>query len=282
MGSKVAIVTGANGGIGRELTKSLALAGYEVVMACRDLQKGIPVWEQLVFETKKEIQILPLDLSSIDSIQSFVTIIKKRYRSVDLLINNAGVIPTHSKTTNYNTEYCVGVNYVGPYMLTHLIIPHMNIGARIVNVVSMVYKYGKITERMFEPIPEKNYHKFKVYSQSKLALLYFTLDMADYCSSKGITINCCEPGIVNTPILKMGNKIVDFLAPLLFTPFVRSPKKGASTILHVALDETITQSGALYSNQKKREISPKFIQSSDKLYVRKITQQLIASLPIEL
>lgn len=282
MGSKVAIVTGANGGIGRELTKSLALAGYEVVMACRDLQKGIPVWEQLVFETKKEIQILPLDLSSVDSIQSFVTIIKKRYKSIELLINNAGVIPTHSKTTNYNTDYCVGVNYVGPYLLTHLLIPHMNIGSRIVNVVSMVYKYGKITEQMFEPISEKKYHKFKVYAQSKLALLYFTIDMADFCESKGITINCCEPGIVNTPILKMGNKLVDFLARLLFTPFVRSPKKGASTILYLALNENITRSGDLYSNKKMSPLSKKIVLSTDRLFLRKITQKLVAQIPVEL
>lgn len=282
MVAKVAIITGANGGIGRELTKSLALAGYEVVMGCRDLQKALPVWEKLVRETKKEIQLLPLDLASHESILSFATIIKKRYGSVELLINNAGVIPTHSKTTNYNTEYCVGVNYVGPYLLTHLLIPHMNIGARIINVVSMVYKYGKITERMFEPISEKKYHKFKVYSQSKLALLYFTLDMADFCATKGITINCCEPGIVNTPILKMGNKFVDFLARLLFTPFVRSPKKGASTILYLALNENITQSGDLYSNEKLTPISKKIVNSTDRLFLRKITQKLVAQIPIEL
>lgn len=282
MVAKVAIITGANGGIGRELTKTLALAGYEVVMACRDLQKALPIWEQLVHETKKEIQLLPLDLASLDSILSFVTVIKKRYSSIELLINNAGVIPTHSKSTDYNTEYCIGVNYVGPYMLTHLLIPHMNIGARIVNVVSMVYKYGKINESIFEPMLEKNYHKFKVYAQSKLALLYFTLDMADFCTSKGIIINCCEPGIVNTPILKMGNKFVDFLARLLFTPFVRSPKKGASTVLHVALNENITQSGNLYSNEKVNPISQKIVQSSDRLFLRKITQKLVAQLPIEL
>ena len=282
MVAKVAIITGANGGIGRELTKSLALAGYEVVMGCRDLQKALPVWEKLVRETKKEIQMLPLDLASHESILSFATIIKKRYGSVELLINNAGVIPTHSKTTNYNTEYCLGVNYVGPYLLTHLLIPHMNIGARIINVVSIVYKYGKITERMFEPISEKKYHKFKVYSQSKLALLYFTIDMADFCATKGITINCCEPGIVNTPILKMGNKFVDFLARLLFTPFVRSPKKGASTILYLALNENITQSGDLYSNEKLTPISKKIVNSSDRLFLRKITQKLVAQIPIEL
>lgn len=282
MVAKVAIITGANGGIGRELTKSLALAGYEVVMGCRDLQKALPVWEKLVRETKKEIQLLPLDLASHESILSFATIIKKRYGSVELLINNAGVIPTHSKTTNYNTEYCLGVNYVGPYLLTHLLIPHMNIGARIINVVSIVYKYGKITERMFEPISEKKYHKFKVYSQSKLALLYFTIDMADFCATKGITINCCEPGIVNTPILKMGNKFVDFLARLLFTPFVRSPKKGASTILYLALNENITQSGDLYSNEKLTPISKKIVNSSDRLFLRKITQKLVAQIPIEL
>ena len=282
MVAKVAIITGANGGIGRELTKSLALAGYEVVMGCRDLQKALPVWEKLVRETKKEIQLLPLDLASHESILSFATIIKKRYGSVELLINNAGVIPTHSKTTNYNTEYCVGVNYVGPYLLTHLLIPHMNIGARIINVVSIVYKYGKITERMFEPISEKKYHKFKVYSQSKLALLYFTIDMADFCATKGITNNCCEPGIVNTPILKMGNKFVDFLARLLFTPFVRSPKKGASTILYLALNENITQSGDLYSNEKLTPISKKIVNSSDRLFLRKITQKLVAQIPIEL
>jgi len=282
MVAKVAIITGANGGIGRELTKSLALAGYEVVMGCRDLQKALPVWEKLVRETKKEIQLLPLDLASHESILSFATIIKKRYGSVELLINNAGVIPTHSKTTNYNTEYCVGVNYVGPYLLTHLLIPHMNIGARIVNVVSMVYKYGKITERMFEPISEKKYHKFKVYAQSKLALLHFTLDMADFCATKGIIINCCEPGIVNTPILKMGNKFVDFLARLLFTPFVRSPKKGASTILYLALNENITQSGDLYSNEKLSPISKKIVNSTDRLFLRKITQKLVAQIPIEL
>ena len=280
--AKVAIITGANGGIGSELTKSLALEGYEVVMACRDLKKSLPVWEEIVKETQKDVQLMHLDLGSLESIKSFVAEIKQKYSSIDLLINNAGVIPIRSKKTDYGIDYCIGVNYVSPYMLTHLLIPHMNIGARIVNVTSIVYKYGKIGKDFFNPVHHQLFHKLKVYTDSKLALFLFTLDMSDFCMSKGITINCCEPGIVNTPILKMGNRFIDFLAQILFTPFIRTPQQGAATALYLALDENIQDSGNLYYNQKPHKVSEKVLQGSERLILRKRTEELISTLPIEI
>ncbi|HPB58157.1 MAG TPA: SDR family NAD(P)-dependent oxidoreductase [Bacteroidales bacterium] len=275
---KVAIVTGANGGIGKEITRGLLLAGYEVIMACQNLARSEPVRQELDTETGGNAILMPLDLGSITSIRAFVEQIESQSLSIDLLFNNAGVIPPHSKTTTNGIEYSMGVNYLGPYLLTQLIIPHMPPGGRIINTCSLVYKYGKISPDLFKPINPKLYGPIRVYSNSKLAVYLGMLNLIPVCEEKGLLINSYEPGIVNTPILTMHHWLIDFLANLFFRPFVRTPRSGARPALYLALDPSIQSSGGLYSRTKRKmkpsEKIPKEWQQELKDYTELIINEL--------
>jgi NAD(P)-dependent dehydrogenase (short-subunit alcohol dehydrogenase family) len=276
METKIAIVTGANGGMGRVITEEISRNGYEVVMACRDLHKSEPVYREIVEKTGGKIVLLPLDLSSIESVNQFITEIKYRYKAVHLLIHNAGVMAKRGINTSCSLEQTFMVNYLSPYILTRSLVPLMPIGSRIVNVCSLMYKYGAITPSLFEPVNPKKYSRFKSYSNSKLALLLMGLDLSDTYLKKGITINSCEPGIVNTPILNMGNKMIDFLAQLLFRPFVRTPEKGASTIIYLALDEELAnKSGGFYSDKKEVLLNKRYGKDQDRLLLRRLTEQFL-------
>lgn len=281
--SKVAIVTGANGGMGSVITETLAQSGFEVVMACRDLDRSIPVWQKISEKTQANIHLIRLDLSSLESVLQFISEIKSRFTHIDLLINNAGVMPSKSRTCDYGVEYTMGVNYLSPYFITTALSKMMPIGSRVVNVSSLMYRYGKITSEMFIPVKAKKYSRFNAYANSKLALLYMGIDLSDTLQKQGITINVCEPGIVNTPILKMGNRLVDFLANLLFRPFIRSPRKGAETILYLALDESVAEkSGGFYSNKKVVKLPQKYFEGEERYLLRKLTQQFIETNQITL
>ncbi len=283
METKIAIITGANGGMGRVITEEIARNGYEVVMACRDLQKSEPVCREIIQKTGAKIVLLPLDLSSLDSVNQFITEIKYRYKAIHLLIHNAGIMAKRGINTSCSMEQTFMVNYLSPYILTRSLVPLMPIGSRIVNVCSLMYKYGTITPFLFEPINPRKYSRFKSYSNSKLALLLMGLDLSDTYLKKGITINSCEPGIVNTPILNMGNRFVDFLAQLFFKPFVRTPEKGASTIIYLALDEELTnKSGGFYSNKKEVLLKKQYCKDQDRLMLRTLTEQFLESQKIEL
>jgi NAD(P)-dependent dehydrogenase (short-subunit alcohol dehydrogenase family) len=283
MEHKVAIVTGANGGMGRVITETIALNGYEVVMACRDVHKGEPIWQELCQKTGSPIVLLPLDLSSLNSINQFIQEIKTRYKAIDLIINNAGAMAKYPKNTSYQVEYTIGVNYLASYLITRSLLPMMPIGSRIVNVSSLMYKYGKISPQSLDPVNPKKFTRFKSYSDSKLALLLMGLDFSDTCLNSGITINTCEPGIVNTPILKMGNRLVDFLANILLRPFVRTPQKGASTTIYLALDEAVASiSGGFFSNKKEVELKKKHVWDNERLLLRTLSEQFIKSRQIEL
>lgn len=128
---KVAIVTGANGGIGKEISRGLLLVGYEVIMACRNLTRSEPVRQELATETGGKVTLMELDLSSVASILAFVEQIESQSLSINLLFNNAGIIPPKPETTADGIEYAMGVNYLGPYLLTQKIIPHMPPGGKL-------------------------------------------------------------------------------------------------------------------------------------------------------
>jgi NAD(P)-dependent dehydrogenase (short-subunit alcohol dehydrogenase family) len=269
--------------MGSVITETLAQSGFEVVMACRDLDRSIPVWQKISEKTQANIHLIRLDLSSLESVLQFISEIKSRFTHIDLLINNAGVMPSKSRTCDYGVEYTMGVNYLSPYFITTALSKMMPIGSRVVNVSSLMYRYGKIISEMFIPVKAKKYSRFNAYANSKLALLYMGIDLSDTLQKQGITINVCEPGIVNTPILKMGNRLVDFLANLLFRPFIRSPRKGAETILYLALDESVAEnSGGFYSNKKVVKLPQKYFEGEERYLLRRLTQQFIETNQITL
>ena len=274
--SKVAIITGADGGMGQEHVKAVSKAGYEVVMACRNPQKAWPICKELIAKTHNtNIQVIKLDLASFASIYAFVEEIRKQYDHVDLLLNNAGTLLHHAAQTEDGIENTVGVNYLGHYLLTRQLLPLIPPGSRIVNMVSLTIRYGKIDHDIFTPVDQQHFNRFRAYSDSKLALLYFTLDLAEELKEKNILVNCADPGIVSTNIIRQGNIVVDKLCDWFFRPIIYKPAKGASTMLYLALTPDLNVTGKCYARKKEVKLKRKMIDNPYRQQLHDRTEELI-------
>ena len=140
-------------------------------------------------------------------------------------------------------EQCMGVNYVGPYALTRLLLPMIADGGRIVNTLSVTYRIGRIGPRLFEPEPQR-YERFRSYGSSKLALLLFTLELARRTAGR-IGVYAADPGVVDTGMITM-HRWFDPLTHLLFRPLIMSPEQGARTALALATGDLPDERQALY------------------------------------
>ena len=261
---KVAIVTGANGGMGYEEAKEALLQGYHTIMACYCPARSEARRQQMIEETgcpESDVEIMGLDLSNLQAVREFVENVKTRFSHVDLLMNNAGTLETGFHRTVDGLERTVGVNYVGPYLLTRLLIPLMGKGSRIVNMVSCSYVLGNLQfPEFFEKGRKGFWQRILVYGNSKLALTLFTLELARRIKNKGITVNAADPGVVNTKIIHLQNRLLDPLADLFFRPLIRTPRQGADTAIHLMFDadkEGLT--GTFCRSNKIVELGDKYV-----------------------
>ena len=259
---KVAIITGANGGMGYEEAKEALLQGYHTVMACYCPSKSEDRRQQMIAETgNDDVEIMGLDLSNMQSIRDFADQIKAKFDHIDLLMNNAGTLETGYHVTVDGLERTVGVNYVGPYLLTRLLIPLMNKGSRIVNMSSCSFILGRLQFPEFFTKGRKGFwQRILVYGNSKLALTLFTLELAKRIKSKGITVNAADPGVVNTKIIHLQVWLLDFLSDIFFRPFIRTPRKGADTAIHLLFDKDKEgQTGTFCRSNKIVKLGDKYV-----------------------
>ena len=249
----VFIVTGATGAIGRAIARALALRGERVVMACRNAQKAEPIRRRLIDETgNPDIESMPLDLSSLRSVAAFAEAIRSEKVSVAALINNAGTMNGSFRLTEDGLEETLGVNYVGPYVLSRLLLPCMESESRIVNTLSVTYRIGKVDASTLEP--PVRYSRFGAYSRSKLALLLFTLELARRTGTAGPRVFAADPGVVDTDMITM-HRWFDPVADLLFRPLIKSPERGAETAVALAASDLPDSHPAIYwTGMKPRRI----------------------------
>lgn len=234
---KTAIITGADGGMGYEETKAVAQQGYHTIMACYCPSQAEPRRQQLIQETgNQDIEIIGVDLANLQTVKDFADEVKRRFNHIDLLMNNAGTMETGRHYTVDGLERTVSVNYVGPYLLTRLLLPLMGQGSRIVNMASCVYALGRLDfPEFFTQGRKGSFWRIPVYSNTKLAITLFTLDLARRVKSQGITVNAADPGVVNTGIIRM-QMFFDPLTDLIFRPCIRTPRQGADTAIRLLLD----------------------------------------------
>ena len=241
---RVAVVTGANSGIGFETARALAVKGATVVLACRNLAKGQEALEKITTaHSVARVDLMVLDLSDLQSIREFAHVFKEKYDRLDLLINNAGVmVPPYSKTRE-GFELQFGTNHLGHFALTGLLIDVMiNTGSgRIVNVSSMAHKAGKID---FDDLQwdTRQYKPWQAYGDSKIANLYFTSELQRRLNEKGaaVKVTAAHPGWTATD-LQRNSGIVRFLNNF----FAQKPEAGAWPTLLAAVD-SIANGGDFY------------------------------------
>jgi len=274
----VALVTGADGGMGRIHTRELAKAGYEVIMACIDPDIARPVMEEIQRETNGTFHLMRVDLGNLADIVRFADEVKSRFPSLQILLNNAGTLPSKPKVSADNIEYIMAVNYLGHYTLTNLLHPIMNAGTRIVSMISLAYTIGKITPDLFKPKTEREYNRFVAYGSSKLALYYFMLDAAEAWKDQSICFNVSDPNIVDTGIIRMDNVVVDKLCDWLFRPLINTPEQGAANMLTAAIDPKYQDvTGTIFKNCKPVGHKRRFYNNLEqRQLLRDLTAQILS------
>ena len=234
---KTAIVTGANSGMGMATVEALSDEGARVIMLCRSEVRGREAMERLNSSGKRDLDLILCDLGDYSSIRSFAERVHERYPRIDILVNNAGFISLDRQFTKEGLERQFGINHIGHFLLTMKLIDLMGEGSRIVNVASGAHKTGKIH---FDDINlTKGFNVFTAYSQSKLANVLFTRELALRLRPRGITVNCCHPGAVATNIGI--DRITGFGKTItgLLKPFFLTPAEGARTAIYLAVSPEV-------------------------------------------
>lgn len=277
METKTALVTGADGGMGTIHTRTLAKAGYEVIMACIDAEAARPTYESIQQETGATLHLMQVDLGNLQDVIRFANEVKQRFSSLQILLNNAGVLCHHAKNSVNGVEYTAAVNYLGHYTLTNALLPIMGEGTRIVSMISIAYILGKIKEDFLSETNDQKFNRFTTYGNSKRALYYFMLDVAEEWKKKGICINVADPDIVSTGIIRQGNIVVDKLCDWIFRPIINTPEEGAATMLAAALNpefEGVT--GCYFKKKKVKAHNKRFYNNvAERELLRKITQEAL-------
>lgn len=257
----LAIVTGADGGMGSEITRALALAGYRVVMACHDLERAARKQQLIRTETgNPDIEVRPIDLASLASVRDFARQVLDEGQPIARLMNNAGTMETARHTTEDGLERTVSVNYVGPYLLTRLLLPLMERGSRVVNMVSCTYAIGRLDFPDFFTLGCRgSFWRIPIYSNTKLALTLFTLDLARRVEQRGIVVHAADPGIVSTDMIRM-QMWFDPLTDIFFRPCIRTPRQGAATAIGLLLGEEAGRcTGTFNASCRPKQLSDKYL-----------------------
>ena len=278
MKQKLAVITGADGGMGMEITRAVATAGYKVIMACRDPEIAEEKRQLIMRETGNiALEIVPVNLASLSSTASFANELLQRGEVITLLMNNAGTMETRRCITEDGLERTVSVNYVAPYLLTRKLLPLMGEGSRIVNMVSCTYAIGKLDFPDFFLRGKKGaFWRIPIYSNTKLALTLFTIALSKKVKEKGIIVNAADPGIVSTKIITM-HMWFDPLTDIFFRPFIRTPRQGAATAISLLLDEDAgKRTGTLNVSCHPHQLSEKFFHHLQMKELWDKTEEIVA------
>jgi NAD(P)-dependent dehydrogenase (short-subunit alcohol dehydrogenase family) len=274
----VAIITGANTGLGFETALAFAQKNIEVVMACRNERKAKKAMARIEKKVPTaKLSFIPLDLMDLSSVRAFAATFLKDFERLDLLINNAGImIPPFQKTKD-GFESQFGVNYLGHFLLTGLLMDVLNntANARIVTLSSKAHENGVIN---FDDLnSEKSYSKFTAYGQSKLADLLFTqeLNRRLMAAGKQALSVAAHPGVSTTDLGRHIPKIPYYLLMPIFVFFTHKPAKGALPTLMAALDEDV-QGGDYFGPVGYREMKgpPAKVKANQNAYDKEVAKKL--------
>lgn len=238
MTGRICLVTGANQGIGKETALGLASMGATVVMTARDLSRGeLAVADIKTRSGNDRIELIHGDFASFASIRELAADVRQRHPQLHVLVNNAGAYNARRTVTQDGYETTFGVNHLGYFLLTKLLLETMRMSgrARIVNVSSAAHTGATIN---FDDLQgDRHYRGFGAYGQSKLANVLFTYELARRLEGSSVTANCLHPGVVRTGFGKNNSGAVGGLFGVfhgIARPFLKTPESGARTSVYLA------------------------------------------------
>jgi NAD(P)-dependent dehydrogenase (short-subunit alcohol dehydrogenase family) len=276
---RVAIVTGANTGLGLETAKALADKGADVVLAVRNLDKGNAAAAQITARNPNAVvKLQQLDLTSLQAIREAAEELKAAHQRIDLLINNAGVMYTDKGTTKDGFELQFGTNHLGHFALTGLLLDRLLPvdGSRVVTVSSVGHRI--MAKIHFDDLQwERRYNRVAAYGQSKLANLLFTYELQRRLALEGAptVALAAHPGGSNTELTRNVPRLVKPVVDAVWPLMSQSPEMGALGTLRAATDPS-AQGGQYYGPDGFRETRgyPKIVQSSKQSHDEALQRRL--------
>ncbi|MGW0507517.1 SDR family NAD(P)-dependent oxidoreductase [Micromonospora sp. NPDC003241] len=270
---RVAVVTGANTGLGYETAKALAERGASVVLAVRDVDKG----EQAAARMTGDVTVQALDLTSLDSVRTAAEQLRSRLDRIDLLINNAGVMYTPKRTTRDGFELQFGTNHLGHFALTGLLLDLMLPvpGSRVVTVSSTGHRIR--ADIHFDDLHwERSYGRAAAYGQSKLANLMFTYELQRRLAPHGTTVAvAAHPGMSSTELARNSPAALRLPLTWLAPVITQTPAMGALPTLRAATDPAVL-GGQYYGPGGRNEVMghPRLVTSSPKSHDMAVQKRL--------
>jgi retinol dehydrogenase 14 len=228
---KFCLVTGANSGIGKEISLGLLKLGARVTMLCRDPARGKEAMEDIRKHSGNgSVDLIIADLASQKQIRAAAQEYLGKYDKLHILVNNAGIVMDNRVLTGDGIEMTFAVNYLAYFMLTNLLagVLERSAPARVINMTSMAHKTVKLD---FDNLQgEKRYSRDISYAQSKLADIMFTYEFARRMEGTGVSVNCVCPGAVYSTLWEDSSRIVNGF----FKLFMKGPEEGARLPLYLA------------------------------------------------
>ena len=260
MDGRVVVVTGANSGIGKETAVGVARLGATTVLACRNLDKAAQAAEEVRDRgASNDVHVVGLDLADLKTVAACAEELTARFDRLDVLVNNAGGIWSSRTVTAQGFEQTFGVNHLGPYYLTRLLLGRLRASApsRIVNLSSFGHHFAPLGVRFGDLQSERGYVALEAYGRSKLANILFSRELTRRLQGTGVTANAAHPGPVRSGfgmdgdlrgISGIGNRVV--------RRFEISAEAGARTPLYLATaPELAAKSGGYYVRCKPGHLS---------------------------
>ena len=248
------IVTGATGAMGAAAVEALAAQGKPVLMACRNLKKAESVRSQILGRIPEaDLQIRELDLASLASVRTFAEGIEEG--CITGIFHNAGVISKGYGLTQDGIENTVSVNYLGPWLLTSLLLPKLPADARIVYMVSLTCRFARLQPQMLQ-VTRKDFSQLRTYARTKRALLSFALELKK--RHPDLRIHLADPGIVASDMIDLGHWY-DPLADALFKPLCKKPAEGVQPALRALVSNQATP--RYYVGKGDRPVPRRFLTS---------------------
>ncbi len=241
---KVVLLTGCTGAMGQELTLALAQMGATVLAVSRTRERGAELIRQIQARTgNPHVSLCVADLASQIAVRRLAQDVARQYQQLDVLINNAATYRATRVLTADGIELTFAVNYLAPFLLTSCLLPllHASPAARIINVTAESHKQARLD--LADLHAHRRYSFFQAAAQSKLALLMWSIELAERVQGHGMTVNAVHPGLVPTgtaaQYMPRAVQVVLKVLSHLPAPFIKSPRAGAQTTLYLAASRDV-------------------------------------------